>query len=156
MDAQTLMRAAIAVARQAIQAGQSPFGCAIAWHDKIVACCHNTVIADKDITAHAEINALRAACRQLGQFLLPEAEVASTCEPCPMCLGALHWARVKRVYFGATIEDAASAGFNELRLPAARLLQLAHSRLELVPDVLSAECRALFDEWACNPNKQVY
>ena len=156
MDAETLMQAAIEVAREGIRAGQSPFGCAIAWNDQIIACCHNTVLADTDVTAHAEINALRAACRRVERFLLTDAIVATTCEPCPMCMGALHWARVRRVYYGATIEDAAEAGFNELRLPARQLILLGCSPVELIPDVLAAECRALFKEWQRLPSRVAY
>lgn len=151
-----LMRHAIAAARQGIEAGQSPFGCAIAYKDQIIACRHNIVLATTDITAHAEVTALRAACHARGHVLLENCVVASTCEPCPMCMAALHWARVEIVYYGATIQDAAAAGFNELQVPAEQLLHLGGSRVRLVPGLLREECRALFDAWQQHPNHVTY
>ena len=94
-----------------------------------------------DITAHAEIVALRTACIVAHAIHLPGAIVASTCEPCPMCMAALHWARVSSVYYGATIADAQRAGFNELQLPAADLLRLGKSQVQLVAGVREDECR---------------
>ena len=82
--------------------------------------------------------------------------MATTCEPCPMCMAALHWARVDTVYYGATIADADQAGFNELQLPAAELLRLGRSKLKLVPQLLPEECKKLFAEWNANPNRRVY
>ncbi len=156
MDPEQLMRHAIAAARQGIESGQSPFGCAIARGPHLVACQHNVVLASTDITAHAEVTALRAACHKLGRVLLDDCIAASTCEPCPMCMAALHWARVRVVYFGATIDDAAAAGFNELRLPAQQVLELGNSKVQLVPGVLRDECRELFEVWRQTPNHQTY
>jgi tRNA(Arg) A34 adenosine deaminase TadA len=150
------MRLAIDAARSGIAAGQSPFGCAIAIGQAVVACTHNRVLASTDITAHAEIVALRAACRATGGIHLPGAEVATTCEPCPMCMAALHWARVETVYYGATIADAGLAGFNELQLAAADVVRLGGSPIRLVPGVLADQCRTLFDLWNRSPGKQVY
>ena len=143
----SLMQLAVDVARQGIAAGQSPFGCAIAFDGQVVALRHNTVLASLDITAHAEIVALRTACLVAHAIHLPGAIVASTCEPCPMCMAALHWARVSSVYFGATIADAQRAGFNELELPAAELVRLGKSPVQLVAGVREDDCRALFQEW---------
>jgi tRNA(Arg) A34 adenosine deaminase TadA len=109
-----------------------------------------------DITAHAEVNALREACRHTGNILLEGAIVATTCEPCPMCMAALHWARVDTVYFGASISDAEKAGFNELQLSGQDLLRLGGSKLKLIPGVLADECKQLFDEWLANPTRVVY
>lgn len=150
------MQLAIDACRQGLAAGQSPFGCAIARRGEILSATHNTVLQTTDITAHAEVNALRAACRHTGQILLEGAIVATTCEPCPMCMAALHWARVDTVYCGASIADAATAGFNELQLPAAELLRIGRSRLKLIPGVLTEECKQLFAEWNANPNRAVY
>jgi tRNA(Arg) A34 adenosine deaminase TadA len=113
-------------------------------------------VLSTDITAHAEVNAVREACRHTGNILLEGAIVATTCEPCPMCMAALHWARVDTVYFGASIADAATAGFNELQLPAAELLRIGGSKLKLIPGVLPQECKELFAEWNANPNKTAY
>lgn len=156
MDPSVLMRLAIEKCREGIAAGQSPFGCAIARDGAMISCSHNTVVLTTDITAHAEMNAIREACREVGSIFLEGAIVATTCEPCSMCMSALHWARVDIVYYGATIADAEDAGFNELRLPAAELLRIGGSKLKLVPQVLPAECRALFDEWKDNPQRIVY
>jgi tRNA(Arg) A34 adenosine deaminase TadA len=151
-----LMRMAIETCRQGLARGQSPFGCAIAVGDSILSRSHNTVVLSTDVTAHAEINAIRAANRELGDIFLTGAIVATTCEPCPMCITALHWARVDTVYCGATIADAAAAGFNELQLSAEKLLREGGSRLKLVSGTLAAECRALFDEWLADPDRRGY
>jgi tRNA(Arg) A34 adenosine deaminase TadA len=151
-----LMRVAIQVSREGLAAGQSPFGCAIALGDRIVARSHNTVVWSTDITAHAEINAIRAANHSTSSIHLNGAIVATTCEPCPMCMAALHWARVDAVYYGATIEDASRAGFNELALPAQTLLATGGSSVKLVGDTLAQECRGLFDDWLADPNRIAY
>ena len=156
MDPEELMRRAIDVARLGITQGQSPFGCAIVQGPQLLACRHNTVLASTDITAHAEINALRSACQATKGIHLTGAVVASTCEPCPMCMAALHWAQVDTVYYGATIEDAQQAGFNELQLPAADVLRLGGSRVRLVAGVLRDECRQLFTLWLQRPEHRSY
>jgi guanine deaminase len=156
MEPTELMRLAVEKAQQGIAAGQSPFGCAIALDGQLLACTHNSVLHTTDITAHAEINAIREACRKLGRIFLEGAMVASTCEPCPMCMAALHWARVDTVYFGASIADANEIGFNELCLPAADLLRLGCSSIELVPDLLAEECRQLMAQWNANPGRRAY
>ena len=146
MNAQGLMELAITQATEGVAAGQSPFGCAIQMEGPVIAACHNTVLSTIDITAHAEINALRAACVQQREHHLQGVLVATTCEPCPMCMAALHWARVDTVYFGATV-SAAAAGFNELSLAAAELLRVGGSSVRLVGGVLGDKCRQLFQQW---------
>jgi len=148
MDPKRLMEVAIDAAKRGILAGQTPFGCAIAIQDRIVAACHNTVWLTVDITAHAEINALREACRRTDQIHLEDALVATTCEPCPMCMSGLHWARVAKVVYGATIGDAAQAGFNELPIDAAKLIADGQSSVKLEGGMLADACRQLFDDWA--------
>jgi guanine deaminase len=147
IDPEQLMERAIAKAQEGIAKGQSPFGCAIAMGDEIIAASHNQVWLTTDITAHAEVNAIRETCRQTGQVHLTGAVVATTCEPCPMCTAALHWARVETVYYGATIADAAAAGFNELAVGAAELLRQGGSQVKLVDGILRDQCAALFDQW---------
>ncbi|WP_040351702.1 nucleoside deaminase [Blastopirellula marina] len=142
-----LMQLAIEKAKQGIAARQSPFGCAIAVDGEVVAVSHNLVLQTVDATAHAEVTALRVACQKVGEILLPRAQVATTCEPCPMCAAALHWARVAEIYYGATIDDAAAAGFNELRVPARSLYEQGGSSTRLISDVERAACRELFDLW---------
>jgi tRNA(Arg) A34 adenosine deaminase TadA len=156
MDPADLMRLAIEKCREGIAAGQSPFGCAIAQNDRVISCSHNTVVLTTDITAHAEVNAIREACREIDSIFLDGAVVATTCEPCPMCMSALHWARVDTVYYGATIEDADDAGFNELQLPAEKLLQIGGSKVKLIPQLLTEECKKLFTEWKNNPARVPY
>ena len=156
MDPRDLMQLAIDEARKGVAAGQSPFGCAIARGDEVIAAAHNTVASSTDITAHAEINALRLACRAAGEIFLDGCQVASTCEPCPMCMAALHWARVEDVYFGASIADAEAAGFNELQVPAAEVLKIGGSQVRLTGGVLADQCRGLFQEWLGRPDRIVY
>src|SRR3972149_11137296 len=110
MDPTELMQLAIDKCREGLAAGQSPFGCAIARDGQLLACPHNPVALTTDITAHAEVNAIREACRHVGDIFLEGAIVATTCEPCPMCVSALHWARVETGDYGATIADAEAAG----------------------------------------------
>lgn len=151
-----LMQSAIDKCREGLRRGQSPFGCAIAIGDRIIASEHNVVVLTTDITAHAEVNAIRSANRAINNIFLEGAIVATTCEPCPMCMAALHWARVDTVYYGATIADADSAEFNELQLPAAELVRQSGSPVKLVSGVLADECKKLFQEWLANPNRHVY
>lgn len=156
ITAEELMQRAIEACRRGLALGQSPFGCAVALGDRLLSATHNTVVLTTDITAHAEVNALRAANLAAGDILLEGAIVATTCEPCPMCMAALHWARIKTVYFGATIADAERAGFNELTLPASELLRQGGSKVELIGGTLAAQCRNLFDEWLANPARRAY
>ncbi len=147
MDGSRWMGRAIEVARAGIAAGQSPFGSVIVKGGEVVASTHNTVWLDTDPTAHAEVNCLRSAAEALGTIDLAGCILYSTCEPCPMCLSAIHWAKVDRVVFGASIDDAASAGFSELRVAARALAEMGGSPLEVEGGLLREECAALFDEW---------
>ena len=141
------MRRAIEEARVGIEAGQSPFGSVAVREGRLVAATHNTVWLDTDPTAHAEVNCLRATARALGTIDLSGCTIYSTCEPCPMCLSAIHWARADRVVFGASIADAAAAGFNELPVSASTLVGLGRSPLVVEGGMLVEECAGLFQEW---------
>lgn len=156
IDPAELMKRAIEACKRGIAAGQSPFGCAIAIGDRVVAESHNTVVLTTDITAHAEVNAIRRGCLEVNDIFLTDAVVATTCEPCPMCMSALHWARVGTVYYGASIADADEAGFNELQLPAAELLRLGGSQVKLIEGLLVDECRDLFRLWKEDPQRTPY
>jgi len=147
MTEQDAMRLAIEAARSGIAAGQSPFGAAILRGGEVVAVAHNTVWRDGDPTAHAEINAIRAASRAVGGIDLSGTVLYSTCEPCPMCLAATHWAKIDRVVFGARIADSASAGFGELAVDAALLAKMGKSALVVQGGMLQAEAVVLFAEW---------
>src|SRR5438309_1330547 len=118
------MRLAIRKAQEGIAAGQSPFGSAIVRDGQVVAVTHNTVRRDDDPTAHAEVNCIREASRVLKAICLRGCTLYSTTEPCPMCLSAIHWAKIDRVVFGASIADAQIAGFSELAVAAKVLAQL--------------------------------
>lgn len=108
------MEEAIRLAVENVKKGKGgPFGAVIVKDGQIVAACGNTVTPDNDPTAHAEVNVIRAACRQLGTFQLTDCEIYCSCEPCPMCLGAIYWARPESVYYACTKEDAAEAGFDD-------------------------------------------
>lgn len=156
MNAEDLMHLAVEKCREGLAKGQSPFGCAIAIDGEVISVAHNTVALTVDITAHAEVNAIREGCRNTNSIFLEGAMVATTCEPCPMCMAALHWARAGTVYYGAGIADAKQAGFNELQVPARELLRIGGSQLRLEGGVLADECRQLFDEWLNNPTRIAY
>lgn len=141
------MREAIAVAREAIGKGQTPFGCAIVRRGQLLARAHNEVWARIDITAHAEVTALRRACEAAKAVHLEGATVYTTTEPCPMCFSACHWAAVDRIVYGARIPDAVQAGFRELTISAEDMARLGASRVKVQGGVLSVECARLFEEW---------
>jgi guanine deaminase len=151
-----LMRMAIDKCRLGMAAGNSPFGCAIARGDEIISVAHNTVLTTIDITAHAEVNALRLGCKHTNQIFMEGAIVATTCEPCPMCMSALHWARVETVYFGATVQDAMDTGFNELQIAAEKIATMGGSKVKLVSGLLADECKQLFHDWKKLPTARTY
>ncbi|HUS39105.1 MAG: nucleoside deaminase [Pirellulales bacterium] len=156
MEPELLMQMAIEAARRGVNSGQTPFGCAIARDGDVLSVEHNTVWSTTDITAHAEVNALRSACRSTGEILLTGSVAATTCEPCPMCMAALHWGRVETVYFGASIADAEQAGFNELNVSSEQMVSIGGSDVKLVPGLMAEQCRELFREWLENDNRQSY
>jgi guanine deaminase len=156
MNDEEYMRLAIEKARQGIENGQSPFGACVVREDAVLACVHNVVWETTDITAHAEIHAIREACRRLSRVDLSGSVIYSTCEPCPMCFSACHWARIDRIVYGARIHDAAEFGFNELPISVDRMKQLGGSAIEIVPDCLREENIALFRLWAQRPDRHAY
>ncbi len=108
------MQEAIGQAVENVRSGRGgPFGAVVVKQGRVIAAGSNCVTATNDPTAHAEVNAIREACRILGTFQLTGCEIYTSCEPCPMCLGAIYWARPDRVYFAATAADAADAGFDD-------------------------------------------
>lgn len=108
------MDEAIRLAKENVKNGSGgPFGAVVVKDGEIVAACGNSVTPSNDPTAHAEVNAIREACRKLGTYQLEGCEVYASCEPCPMCLGAIYWARPSKVYYASTKEDAAGAGFDD-------------------------------------------
>ena len=105
------MREAIRLADESVQNGGGPFGAVIVRNGEIVAGSANSVTRDNDPTAHAEVNTIRQACRKLGTFDLSDCVIYTSCEPCPMCLGAIYWAHISRIYYGNTKKDAADIDF---------------------------------------------
>lgn len=112
MDKQFIERA-IDIATQSVQSGGGPFGAVIVKNGAIIAESSNSVTRDLDPSAHAEVNAIRAACKKLGTYNLQGCEIYASCEPCPMCLGAIYWARLSKLYFAATRKSAKDAGFDD-------------------------------------------
>ncbi len=141
------MKMAVEKAREGVLEGQTPFGAVFVWNGKVLACVHNKVWKDNDITAHAEITAIREACKALNTVDLSGSTLYTTCEPCPMCFSAMHWAKVSRVVFGCKIKDAKKMGFSELSVSARRLRTLGKSRIKLVGGVLKAECLGVMEFW---------
>ena len=130
-----------------------PFGAVIVKEGKVVATAHNEVLKTNDPTAHAEINAIRQASKKLENFDLSGCELYTSCEPCPMCLGAILWARIERVYYGATKEDAARGGFDD----AVFYDVLAKKTKKFVMIQLDHDKNAsLFDLWNQKENKRIY
>jgi guanine deaminase len=150
------MRLAIRKAQEGIAAAQSPFGAVLIKDGEVVAATHNTVWRDSDPTAHAEVNCIRRAASALNTIFLHGCTMYSTTEPCPMCLSAIHWSKIERVVYGASIADAAAAGFCELSVDAKTLVVMGKSMLRVESGLLSAECAALFEQWRAAGLSQPY
>lgn len=136
-QAEEYMREALRLARESVQRGGGPFGAVIVKDGEIISRGSNCVTSCNDPTAHAEIVAIRAACERLGSFQLMGCDVFSSTEPCPMCMGALYWARPERVFYASDREDAATAGFDDqfiydelARAVDARDLEIHHLEVE--------------------------
>lgn len=153
---QTWIEHAIELGKRGMASGDGgPFGCVIVRSNRVVAEGWNRVLVEKDPTAHAEVVAIRKACAALDNFQLTDCELYTSCEPCPMCLGAIYWARPSLVVFSATRDDARKAGFDdemiyrEIALPP----ESRKIRFEHLP---SAESGTLFDLWIRYEKRQSY
>jgi tRNA(Arg) A34 adenosine deaminase TadA len=113
MTNKELMRRAIELSKQSVRNGGGPFGAVIARNGEIVAEGSNCVTIDCDPTAHAEVSTIRKACKALGTFDLSGCEIFTSCEPCPMCFGAIYWAHLDKIYMGNDRKDAAKIGFDD-------------------------------------------
>ncbi len=151
-----IMGLALKKARQGVRAGQAPFGACIVKGNSILSCEHNRVWELNDITAHAEIVAIREACQVLKSVNLSGCTLYSTCEPCPMCFSAIHWAKIDRVVYGTTIEDAKLLGFSELSLSNQKIKEWAGLNLEIVSGFMREESLGLFSEWSARFEKKIY
>ena len=150
------MRQAVTAAQEGVSLHEGgPFGAVIVRNGELVARAWNRVIREQDPTAHAEVNAIRAACRVLGRFHLEDCDLYTSCEPCPMCLGAIYWARLRTVFYAATRADAAGAGFSDASIyeqlslpPEARSLHFVKT------DAVAAV--AVMREWERAADKHPY
>ena len=149
------MLRAIAIALENIRNGGGPFGALIARDGSIVAEGVNRVTATNDPTAHAEVVAIRAACTKLAAFQLDGCDLYTTCEPCPMCLGAIYWARPARVFFASSAGDAAAAGFDDAFIYDELYLPFASREIPMT-QLLREESLPIFTAWKNSENKTEY
>ena len=156
MDDEHWMRRAIEICRAGIAAGQTPFGAVIVRGGADPVAAHNVVWQTTDITAHAEVHCIRLACQAFRTVDLSGCTIYSTTEPCPMCFSAIHWARIGRIVFGASIADAAAAGFSELEISNEQMRALGRSTVRIESGVLADQCRELFSLWKSHPAARVY
>lgn len=152
----SFMKMAIELSQSGMDSGKGgPFGCIVVKDDKVIGMGSNAVSSTNDPTAHAEVVAIRDACRNLNHFQLDGCEIYTSCEPCPMCLGAIYWARPARVFYANTKKDAANAGFDD---------QFIYEELDLPLDkrkipfnqLLNNEAKVVFDNWIKKENKTLY
>jgi guanine deaminase len=153
---QKFMKMAIDLSREGMSSGVGgPFGCVIVKNGEVIGKGSNAVSSTKDPTAHAEVVAIRDACKNLGHFQLDDCVLYTSCEPCPMCLGAIYWARPAKVYYANTKVDAARIDFDD---------QFIYEELELPFDkrkipfeqLMNEEAWEVFEEWKCKSDKTLY
>lgn len=147
---------AIALSEHAVAQNEGgPFGCIVVKNDKIVGRGNNRVISTNDPTAHAEMVAIRDACKNMGTFQLEDCEIYASCEPCPMCLGAIYWARPKVVYYANSREDASVAGFDDSLIYEELNKPMTERKIPFILLDLKEAPRA-FDNWKNKVDKKKY
>lgn len=155
MTEKDFMQLAINLSIESVDKGGGPFGAVVVRNGEVIAACSNSVTKTNDPTAHAEVNAIREATRKLGRFDLSDCEIYASCEPCPMCLGAIYWAKIKRLYFANTKSDAKEIGFDdsfiydEIDLPFAK-------RSLITSQTMREEALKAFDAWRNKGDKIEY
>ena len=150
------MRLAIKEARKNLKRMDGgPFGACIVKGNRVLAVSRNTVLK-KDATCHAEINAIREASRKLKTFDLSGCYIYSTTEPCPMCFGAIHWAKIDAVIYGTKVADVKKLGFNELNITNARMKKLGGSKVKIFSGFMHDKCVKLLKDWDNLENKVLY
>lgn len=150
------MRQALTLARQGVSMGHGgPFGAIVVVEGKIIGQGWNQVVYRNDPTAHAEVLAIREACSETGSFHLSNATLYTTCEPCPMCMGAAYWAHIENLFYGATGDDAASAGFDDSHIQEELRRPLKQRDIH-VAQRLHKECRELLQQWTISDHRIVY
>ena len=155
MEKQEFMRRAIQLSLESVKHGGGPFGAVIVKEGKIIAEAANRVTLDNDPTAHAEVNAIRQAARSLGRFDLSGCDIYTSCEPCPMCLGAIYWAHLNHIYYGCNRRDAADAGFDDEFIYEELSLAPAE-RQKMMEVLLPDESLAAFRMWKEKKDKRRY
>ncbi len=149
------MREAIRLANESVERGGGPFGAVIVKNGEIVAGSSNSVTLDNDPTAHAEVNTIRQACRKLGTFDLSGCVIYTSCEPCPMCIGAIYWARISRIYYGNTRKDARDIQFADDFIYEELDLPLSERTVPIIP-LLRDEALETFRRWTEKEDKTEY
>ena len=150
------MRRAISLAQKGIDSNSGgPFGAVVVKDGEIIGEGYNQVTSTNDPTAHAEVVAIRNACQKLGSFQLDNCILYTSCEPCPMCLGAIYWARPLRVFYAATREDAAQIGFDDQFIYEEIEKNFEHRQMKLV-NLMRDEGLAVFENWENKSNKTKY
>ena len=155
MEKQEFMRRAIQLSLESVKHGGGPFGAVIVKEGKIIAEAANRVTLDNDPTAHAEVNAIRQAARSLDRFDLSGCDIYTSCEPCPMCLGAIYWAHLDHIYYGCNRRDAADAGFDDEFIYEELSLAPAE-RQKMMEVLLPDESLAAFRMWKEKKDKRRY
>ncbi|CCH52316.1 CMP/dCMP deaminase zinc-binding protein [Fibrisoma limi BUZ 3] len=156
MTDEDFLREAIRLAREGMHTGQGgPFGSVVVKDGQIVGRGSNQVTSTNDPTAHAEVVAIRDACRNLGTFQLEGCTLYASCEPCPMCLGAIYWARPDRIVYGAFHSDAAKAGFDD-QFIYEEIEKPREQRHIPMTQLLRDEADAVFQEWQASEGKTLY
>ena len=150
------MRAAIRLSLQKMRANHGgPFGAVIVRNGKVVGRGWNQVTSTNDPTAHAEVTAIRAACSKLNTFQLDDCDIYTSCEPCPMCLSAIYWARLRNIYFANTRKDAAAIEFDDDFLYREVALPVSKRKIPM-KQLLRKEALAVFKAWRHKPDKTPY
>ncbi len=156
MDRNNFMRRAIALAEENVaSSGGGPFGAVVVHNGRIVGEGTNQVTGSHDPTAHAEVVAIRAACTELGTFSLAGCEIYASCEPCPMCLSAIYWARIERIFYGNTKVDAAAIGFDDDHIYREIALPVSDRAIPTA-QILSEEAISAFRAWENADDKIEY
>ena len=150
------MQEAIQLSQQGMSNNEGgPFGCIIVKGDEIVGLGNNKVSVNNDPTAHAEVTAIRDACKNLGSFQLTDCEIYTSCEPCPMCLGAIYWARPKIVYYANNRQDAADIDFDDSMIYEEMAVPIEDRKIPMIPIGRTA-AQEVFKAWKDKPDKSVY
>ncbi len=150
-----MMREAIRLADESVANGGGPFGAVIVKDGEIIAATSNRVTLDNDPTAHAEVNCIRMACKRLGTFDLSGCTIYTSCEPCPMCLGAIYWARIDRIFYGNNRQDAADIGFDDDFIYQELTRPMDNRSTPIIP-ILQDEALHSFRLWTEKTDKTEY